>query len=154
MESTGDRPDDLAQAPLDAGVDVLIGNGKGEIAVIDLREDLPESALECRGVLGADDPLLAEHAGVRDRPADILAYQAHVERDRGVERLEATVGCLSEPSAPRLCRSHVLGHACPFCGFVGGPEKNRIVQLISPDLLSSLTLLSKRGEKGAPPQFR
>ena len=110
VELAGDRADELAQPSLDAGVDILIGDGQREVAIFDLGEDLPEPALEGCRVLGADDPLLAEHAGVGDRAANVFAYQAHVERDRGVERLQASVGRLCEPSAPRFCRSGLLGH--------------------------------------------
>ena len=111
MEFAGDRADHLAQPPLDASVDVLIDDGEREIAVVDFGENLPESALERRGVFSGDDSLFAKHAGVGDRPANVLPDQAHVERDRGVERLEATVGRLSEPPAPCLHCSGPLSHA-------------------------------------------
>ena len=51
-------PIDLAQPPLDAGVDVFIGDGEREITVVDLGEDLPESALDRRASSAAMIPCL------------------------------------------------------------------------------------------------
>jgi hypothetical protein len=111
MELTGDCADDLAQPPLDAGVDILVGDGECEVAGFNFGVNLPETPFERRGVFSSDDSLFAKHSSVGNRPADIFAYQAHIERYRRIEGLKAAIGRLGEPPAPRLGCSHLLGHA-------------------------------------------
>src|SRR4051812_16914895 len=90
---------------------ILVGDVEGEIAVFDLGVNLPEASFERRSVLDSDDALSAEHTSVSDRAADIFAHQAYVECHRGVKSLQTPVRRLSEPPAPRLCCSRLLGHA-------------------------------------------
>ncbi len=114
MQFASDATDDLAQPPLDPGMDVLIGDRQRELAALDLLEDLPERLGNVLRLVLRDDALLAEHADVRDRATDILPHHPHVEPDRGVERLQAQVRALREPPAPRHLLPALLRHTRSF----------------------------------------
>ncbi len=105
----------VAQAALDRGVDVLILHREIEGAGLDLVPDQPETAFDLGGFLGSDDALLAEHAHMRHRPANILTHHAIVEENRGSELRGNLVRRGGENVHPRVVSVPMdpllLGHA-------------------------------------------
>ena len=111
MEFALDRADQLAQAALDAGVDVLIGQRELERARLGLVPDQPEPALDLRGLVRSDDSLLAEHPHMGDRAAHILEDQPRIEADRGRVRLGSGIrSARKPPRPPLLARFHQCSH--------------------------------------------
>jgi hypothetical protein len=114
VETAGDRADELAQAALDPGVDILIGDRQRKDAGLHLVPDLPEALFDRRGVFLGDDPLATEHPDMRYRAADILRREPDIEPNRGVERFQPPVRRRCEPTAPRLRRPLIpLRHPLP-----------------------------------------
>ncbi len=100
--------DQLGQAPLDRGVDVLVALAEHERARLHLGGDPDEPVVDRRRVLGRDDPLGSQHPGVGPRRGDVLRPQAPVDGQRRVEAVEGLRGAGGEPAAPQADR---LGHA-------------------------------------------
>ena len=71
---------DLGQAAFDRQMDVLVGQIEAKTAGFDLAFDLLESLDDPIRFGVADQSRLGDHAGVRDRAADIVPEQAAVER--------------------------------------------------------------------------
>jgi len=101
--------DEVGQAPLDVGVDVLERDGPGKVAGRNLRADLAKSLLDRREIGLADDPGRVQHARVGDRRLDVERGQAPVERDRRGEALRELAGRFAEPSRPQRAFGFVLG---------------------------------------------
>ena len=79
--------DRLEQPALDVHVDVFELGPPGEVAVLDPLADGHQPVDDGRSLVIGDDPLPAEHPGVRDRARDVLAVQPAVVVDRyGVGR--------------------------------------------------------------------
>ena len=102
MELASDRADDLAEAALVGGVDVLVAvldlEGVGGPLLANLAKALDE--LVALGV--GDDARLRERAGVAHRSADVLLRHAAVEGQGLVELLHQRVDVLAEATAPEL----------------------------------------------------
>ena len=98
---------DLGEAPLDGGVDVLVGLAEGERAGSELLRDLGEARVDRRGVGRGDDAAGAEHAGVGARGGHVLGPQAPVDRQRRVEPVECLGRAGAEAAAPE---AHLLAH--------------------------------------------
>ena len=92
MQLAADRPDQLGQPPLDRHVDVLVVGADVELAALQLGGDQPEPAFELGELIGGDHPGAREPRGVGARPLDVLAPEAPVEADRGVDAREQWVG--------------------------------------------------------------
>ena len=92
VQLAADRPDQLGEPPLDRHVDVLVVGSEVELAALELGGDQPEPALELRELIGRDHPGALEPRGVRARSLDVLAPEAPVEADRGVDAREQWVG--------------------------------------------------------------
>ncbi len=108
VEARPGGTDSLGEHALDGHVDVLVLDAPLELARLNLAEYLGEARLDriCVGL--GDDALLCEHAGVRDRAADVLGPHALVDRQRGAELLQERPRGLLETSAPgRLGVSHL-----------------------------------------------
>ena len=110
MKPTSRRADELAQSLLDAGVDILIGNGEVELAGLNLTQDLPETGDDGFGILFGDHVLLAQHAGVGDGGADIFPNHTNIEANGSIERLQAAIRILGKSTTPRLARTYILSH--------------------------------------------
>ena len=85
-------PDQLGQAPLDGGMDVLVGRLDGERPVPELRLDPVEPVGDRPPVSLGQHAGLHQHAGVRARAGDVLGPHARVDRERGVQRSNASAG--------------------------------------------------------------
>ena len=105
--------DALGQRGLDVEVDVLAVGAELEFPGLDLVADRLQPADDGVAVRVADNALLREHAGVRDRAGDVLAVEAAVERYRGAVVLDELVGVAAKAPAPQLVGtlSRVVRHA-------------------------------------------
>ena len=101
----------LVQPGLHVHVDVLGRRVEGEPVRLDLLQDEPEPGHQGLRVVGRDEPGSPQHAGVGDRPADVVAGQGPIEVDRGREPLDSGIGGLAEASAPGLAARVGLSHA-------------------------------------------
>ena len=92
--------DQLDQAPLDGGVDVLVAGPEGEVARAELTRDPRQAGVDLVGVQRGDDPLGGQHPGVGARARDVERPQAPVHRQRGVEAVERLGRAGREAAAP------------------------------------------------------
>ena len=74
-------PDQLGEAPLDGGVDVLVGRLDGERSVPELRLDPVEPLGDRPTVSLRDHTGLHQHAGVRARAGDVVEPHARIHRE-------------------------------------------------------------------------
>ena len=118
--------DELGQAALDGGVDVLVARGERERAVGELAGDPLQALVDGGGVGGGDDPPGAEHPGVRARGRDVLRPHAPVDRQRGVDAVEGLIRAGAEAAAPQ---APAPGHArapaadrCPVIATASAPH--------------------------------
>jgi hypothetical protein len=88
------------QAALHGHVDVLVGHIPDELAGLDFLEDLAEPVHQLLRLLGGDDPLAAQHAGVSDAAGDILGIEAAVKGQGRAELLHQPVGVLGKAASP------------------------------------------------------
>jgi hypothetical protein len=72
VELAADWPDQLDQPPLDRHVHVFVLRLRPERAPLELATNLAEAADDARRIARRNDPLLPEHAGVRDAAGDVV----------------------------------------------------------------------------------
>ena len=106
VQPPGDRPDQLVEAALHGGVDVLVGRVDGEVAPLQLATDGAQAGEDGAEVTGPDQADLAEHPGVGDRPLDVLGVEPEVEPRLLV--YSSTPRAVRVPSRP----SQTLAGAC------------------------------------------
>ena len=90
----------LGEGLLDEGVDVLGGGVDGEVALVQVHEDVLQPVQNGGPVLFADDALLAQHGGVGHAAVDVLAVHPGVKPDAGVEIVHAGIDGLGKPPLP------------------------------------------------------
>jgi len=96
------RADQLAEPVLDRHVDVLELDPLGDSIALKLLGDLVQALDNRRRVRFSYDSLLAKHRSMRLRRGDVLAPQALVEADGGIDALHQVGGFSAEPSAPHF----------------------------------------------------
>ena len=82
---------DLADAPLDRHVNVLVARLERKEPSLELRFDRSERIDYCASVFRADDLLRSEHRDMRARLRDVERPQAHVDVQRAIDRVEVWV---------------------------------------------------------------
>jgi len=95
---------DLAQPRLDIHVHVFEALVHLEAALFDLLAQLEKAGEDLFHVRLRDDPLLAQHARVRYRPAHVLERDPLVDGKRRGVGFDGGVRGLGEATAPRLLR--------------------------------------------------
>ncbi len=74
---------------------------KRQLALIQQLLDLCQGRFDLRQLVGADHLLSAQHAGMRNRTANVLRVQAMIETNAFAESFQSFVGGGLEYSAPR-----------------------------------------------------
>src|SRR4051812_46187413 len=92
--------DDLAQAPLDSRVHVLVSQRPREPFHLDLFEHRAQTQHELLRLSGGDDSRLAEHPGVDDRTLYVVRREPDVERDGSVQALKSLRRRRRKPTTP------------------------------------------------------
>ncbi len=105
VEPAGGGADPVLQAALDVHVDVLERTREREAPGLDIGLDLLEPSVDRSHILTRQDARLAEHRGMGARTADVLAPEALVEIDGGVDLLHDGVGTRGETPTP-----HAIAH--------------------------------------------
>ena len=108
MELFAGVADALGQDALDVHVDIFIVDGKFYLAVLNVGEDGGEASDNLVCFFGGDDVLLTEHLRVRHAALDILAVQAVVELNGGVEVVYKIVRLFLKASGPKLHICHTF----------------------------------------------
>ena len=111
VQPPGRFADQLAEAVLDGHVDVLELGALGNTVPLIFAGDDVEPLEDRRRVGLADDPLVAKHRRMRLRGRDVLAPQALVEADRGVDLAHQRRRRVAETPAPGPLRWRLLAHA-------------------------------------------
>ena len=107
-----DRADQFGEPRLGGHVDVFAVPVLGHAICFVFCGDGIETRADRPGILGRDDPGLAQHRDMRLGRGDILPPQRLVERDRGVDFAHDRARAISEAAAPhRVGRWLVIG-AC------------------------------------------
>src|SRR5512146_1994948 len=83
-------------------MNVFILDAEVIAAVFDFAEDRVQTGFDCGAICFANNLLTSEHARVGDRAADILACEATVERQRGIQPVDQFIRRLAESSSPQL----------------------------------------------------
>src|SRR5262249_27847011 len=110
VEAPGGGADQLAQPRLDIGMDVLELYLEGEAAFGDLGLDLVEAKRDGLAVGLTEDALANQHGGVGPAAGDVLAPEAAVDADRGVDPLHDLRRAAGETAAPHaILRGTLVG---------------------------------------------
>jgi hypothetical protein len=93
---------DLGESPLDRGVDVLVGRGELERAVVQLAADSAQAALDSRQLRAGKNAGGLQAAGVGNAPGDVVRVQLEVDCQRGGEPFELGQQAALKASAPEF----------------------------------------------------
>ena len=92
----------LGQAPLDRGVNVLVGLAELELPVVELALDPPEAAFDRGQSRWGDKACLGQPARVREAAGDVERIKLEIGLQRGRETLEVRMKRPPKPRAPEL----------------------------------------------------
>ena len=101
--------DQLGEAALDGGVDVLVGRAEGEVAAAKLVLDALQARVDGAASSPEMIPCAAEHPGVGARGGQVLGPEAAVDLERGVEAVERLGRAGRRSARPRGARRR----SCP-----------------------------------------
>ena len=102
MQALAGVADQRGEALLDVEVHIFEVNRPFELPGFDFLRHLRHAALNVGQILGADDALLGEHLGVRQRAANVLPPHPLVEIDRGGIALDEVGNRLGETAGPSV----------------------------------------------------
>ena len=91
----------LDQATFDVHVDIFQFEAKLHFAALDLTFDFAQRLFDQLKLVRGDQILLAEHAGVSDRAANVLLIKTVIEANALAESFQAFVAARFENSASR-----------------------------------------------------
>ena len=109
VQAAAGRADRAGERALDGHVDVLVVHVPDKGPVLDLAGDVGEAGVDRGLVLGRDDALLGEHAGVRAAAGDVLGGHVLVGLEACTKLLRELVNALLEPAAPQRHHGSFLG---------------------------------------------
>ena len=102
MEPRGALRVQLGRAPLDRGVNILVGVGEDELAALDLAPDLDQRPLQPGELRLAEKAGLDQAAGMGDAAGDVVGRQLEVDLERAREPLQLRQERILETPSPQL----------------------------------------------------
>ena len=102
MQALAGVADALCQQGLHVHVDILRVHHPLDLSCPRVFQNVLQAGHDFLRVCRGDDPLLTQHGRVGNGSGNILFKQPFVKRDAGMEIIHQPVGCLFEPSSPKL----------------------------------------------------
>ena len=130
VQTTACIADRVREAFFDIHMNIFEFYTERKFSVLDLREDITQSLLDCRTILFRENTRLGKHGGVRKRTCDVLAVHATIKSNGCLKLVDHLIGRLGKATTPELF-AHLLCSSCMSARTLSGSPKRLIKPVAS-----------------------